>query len=537
MSDNLVSSGAVLEKIQARQPAEFDNYTIVGDLNLSRLKIEKPIHFNNTIFHDSVTFNSTTFEVDAYFIKSTFNGNTYFRNSTFTHTADFWGSTFSSNADFGYSTFSGNAYFGDSTFNHTAYFAYSTFNDTAYFWGSTFSGNAYFGRSTFNHTADFGSSTFNHTADFWGSTFSGNADFGHSTFNHTAYFERSTFNHTAYFGFSTFSGNADLWGLTFNHTADFERSTFNGVADFGGSTFNDYADFRGSTFSGVADFEGSTFSGDSYFGFSTFSGDAYFRDSTFNGDVYFGFSTFNRNTSFIDSQFSGDTSFNNASIDKNVLYVGEESVFSGTLDLNRSNIENIETYIRWNNIGHLAFNIRIYNIFFDNYKKWRLFEDYSNCYYTFRTELLSREPMGLKKILDYFQWILNGFGMKPIFPIIWSIGIILIAGAIFYITNGIQRSNEKNTPNIVYIPGYQIPRKPLKDRISHIISQKRTISFGESMLFSATYFSSGANSIISTTPIDLSPIGISRYIAVLERLLGWFFFALFLAALGNTAIR
>jgi len=185
----------------------------------------------------------------------------------------------------------------------------------------------------------------------------------------------------------------------------------------------------------------------------------------------------------------------------------------------------------------LAFNIRIYNIFFDNYKKWRLFEDYSNCYYTFRTELLSREPMGLKKILDYFQWILNGFGMKPIFPIIWSIGIILIAGAIFYITNGIQRSNEKNTPNIVYIPGYQIPRKPLKDRISHIISQKRTISFGESMLFSATYFSSGANSIISTTPIDLSPIGISRYIAVLERLLGWFFFALFLAALGNTAIR
>ncbi len=219
------------------------------------------------------------------------------------------------------------------------------------------------------------------------------------------------------------------------------------------------------------------------------------------------------------------------------MQVGEEAVFSGTLDLNQSNLNNIETYVRWNNIGHLAYNIKTYNIFFDNYKKWRLFEDYNDCYYTFRKELLFLETMSFTKLLNYFQWILNGFGMKPIFPIIWSMGIILISGSIFYITNGIKRSKEKNTISVIYIPGYKIPSKPLKEKISLIMFQRRTISLGESILLSATYFSSGANNIISTTPLDLFPIGISRYIAVLERLLGWIFFAIFLAALANTTIR
>jgi hypothetical protein len=438
LEERIIQASEVETIIRAGEPAEFDNCIIEGDLNLSALKIDGPVHFNHT-------------------------------------------------------TFKGDAYFGSSAFKGDAYFG-----------SSEFKGDAYFGSSEFN----------------------GNADFLYSVFNGTAYFGYSFFKGYANFGASVFKGDADFWG-----------SAFKGYAYFGPSVFKGDADFRASVFIGDADFRASEFKGDADFRASEFKGDADFRASEFKGDADFGYSAFNKNASFIDSQFDAAASFNNASFSKGLLQVGEDAGFFGTLDLNKSSINSIDTYIRWKNINHLKFNIKTYNLLFDNYKKWRLFEDYNDCYYTFRKELLFHETLSFTKLLDYFQWILNGFGMKPIFPVVWSIGIILISGSIFYIANGIQRSNEKNATNVVYIPGYKIPRKPLKERIRRIIFQKRSISIGESMLFSATYFSSGANSIISTTPIDLTPIGVSRYIAVFERLLGWVFFALFLAALGNTAIR
>jgi len=461
MPDGSVVPASMVEaKIWAGEQEKFDYCTIVGSLNLDGLNIERQVHFNHTVFRDSVTFNSTTFKGSANFRGSEFNGTAYFEDSEFDDYADFGDSKFDGYADFVHSKFDG---------------------DT-----------------------DFGYSKFNGTANFRSSEFDGDSDFGHSKFNGDAGFSSSEFDRDANFGYSKFDRDASFW-----------NSAFNGYANFGDSKFNGYANFV----------------------HSKFDGDANFEDSKFNGDADFSRFRSSKNTSFIDSRFYGFTSFNNASFNKGLLQVGEEAVFSGTLDLNQSNIINIETYIRWNNIGYLAYNIRTYKVLFDNYKQWRLFEDYNNCYYAFRKELLFREAMSFTKLIDYFQWILNGFGMKPIFPIIWSIGIILISGSIFYITNGIRRTNEKNAINVIYIPGYKIPNKPFKERISRIIFQKRTISIGESILFSATYFSSGANNIISTAPIDLSPIGVSKYIAVLERLLGWFFFAQFLAALANTTIR
>jgi hypothetical protein len=470
-SSKIVYASDVTEKIKAGQPVDFDNCTIVGDLNLGEIKIEKPVQFKHTLFQNSVNFNSATFNGTAYFWDSTFNSYAYFIGSRFNRDASFWGSSFNGDTIFMSSRFNGDASFED-----------STFNGVAEFWGTRFNGYAYF----------FGS-TFNRTADFWGTSFNDGAAFAKSSFNGDAIFERSNFN-----------GLSNFWLSSFNDNADFEYSRFNADATFGKSSFN---------------------------------GDADFECSRFNGNVSFLDSRFNKDASYIDSQFGGYTSFNNAQFSKGVLRIGEDAVFYGTLDLNRSNINSIDTYIRWNNIKNLRYNIKAYNLLFNNYKKWGLFEDYNNCYYTFRKELLFHETMGFTKLLDYFQWILNGFGMKPIFPIMWSTGIILISGAIFYIINGIQRLDAKNTPNIVYVRGYIIPRKPLKERVKSIIFQKRTISIGEAMLFSATYFSSGANNIISSQPTDLSPVGVSRYIAVLERLMGWFFFALFLSALGNTAIR
>jgi hypothetical protein len=127
--------------------------------------------------------------------------------------------------------------------------------------------------------------------------------------------------------------------------------------------------------------------------------------------------------------------------------------------------------------------------------------------------------------------------MRPEFPLIWSILVIIGSSVVFYITNGIRKPNAENSPKIIYAPGYRSLHKPLRERIEKLLHQKRTISSGEALLLSATYFTSGASNIISTQSSDFSIVGVSAYIAVLERLLGWFFFALFLAALNYTVVR
>ena len=55
-----VSADEVVEIIDSGLPVQFDNYTVVGDLNLSGLEIGQPVHFNHTIFQDSVTFNGSS---------------------------------------------------------------------------------------------------------------------------------------------------------------------------------------------------------------------------------------------------------------------------------------------------------------------------------------------------------------------------------------------------------------------------------------------------------------------------------------------
>jgi hypothetical protein len=99
-SSRVVPASDVLAKIEADQPEVFDNCTIVGDLNLSELVIEEQVHFNHSLFRNSVNSKSTTFNSEADFRDSKFNGDATFRDSKFNSNATFMGSTFNSDVDF-----------------------------------------------------------------------------------------------------------------------------------------------------------------------------------------------------------------------------------------------------------------------------------------------------------------------------------------------------------------------------------------------------------------------------------------------------
>lgn len=480
-----ISANEILRQIKDNNSVEYYKVIISDDLDLSKLDLPTK-HVNRSLYDVEILGLPETQKVITSPIRinhAVIVGKVNLNNIIFNGPIDFSFTSFNSDADFGFSTFNDTADFVKSTFKGDASFERSTFDHTANFW-----------LSNFDHTTSFERSTFKSDPNFLGSIFNGRADLMYSTFKGRASFEDARFNSDANFGFSTFEDDAS-----------FERSTFKGRADFDDSRSNSYADFRLSTFEDDASFERSTFNSDVSFEQSTFEGDARFGRSTFNSDASFRQSGFQKNASFTDSKFSRNTSFNNASFGTGVLLVGEDSVFYN-LDLNKANIDSIDTYIRWDNIkNNLDYNIKIYNIFFDNYKKWRLFDDYNKCYYKFRVESFNREPLSLGKLFDFTLWILYGFGLRPDFPIAWSIAIIFISGFIFYGTNGVQKSD----------------------------NAKGTISKGDALIFSAIYFTSGASNIISPQPTELSPVGKSRFVAILERLLGWFFFALFLTSLGN----
>jgi hypothetical protein len=233
--NKIIPASDVLAKIKAGESADFDNCTIAGDLNLSALKIEGPVHFNNIYFKNSVSFKSTAFNDVADFSSSKFNSTADFRFSEFNSIVDFSSSNFSRNAYFISSKFNGNTNFISSKFNGNAYFISSKFNGNTNFISSKFNGNAYFISTKFNGDADFGSSKFNGDADFRSSKFNSTAYFISSKFNSTAYFSSSKFNSDAYFSSSIFNGDADFGSSKFNGDAYFRQSNFNKAIGFANS--------------------------------------------------------------------------------------------------------------------------------------------------------------------------------------------------------------------------------------------------------------------------------------------------------------
>lgn len=252
----VILASDVLAKINAVQPAEFDNCTIVGDLNLNALDIEEQLHFNHTLFQDLVSFNFSSFEGTAYFIGSNFKKTAYFISSKF-----------NSYAYFADSNFEGPAYFIDSSFRDIANFNHSNFNNPAYFIASRFTGAAEFNNSNFNDNTYFIDSEFKDTAGFGYSNFNGAADLGYSNYEGAADFSYSNFKDISAFGYSNFNGATDFSHSNFNRIPypGFSCSNFNSQVYFIGSSFNDTALFIGSNFKSTVDFSHSNFRNSAYF--------------------------------------------------------------------------------------------------------------------------------------------------------------------------------------------------------------------------------------------------------------------------------
>jgi Pentapeptide repeats (9 copies) len=514
-NNGVVPASDVLAKINAGQSAEFDYCTIVGDLDLSGLRIGMPVHFNHTIFKNSVSFNSTTFD-----------NNAHFWHSVFKDTADFRFSTFNDTADFRSSDFNGTANFRSSDFNDAVYFADSVFEDNVDFGYSDFEGDTHFGFSLFNGDAGFGDSKFNGITDFSNSRFNGDAEFSDAEFNDDAYFSLAVFKDTANFWSSAFNDLAHFRSSTFNGLANFGASEFSG-SSFRSSAFNGFANFGASEFKDNADFGYSAFNGDIDFGYSVFNDIVDFPFSVFNGTANFNADIFNKGADFNDVVFRGYTSFNSSQFKGDALF--EDAIFQNTLSLTRVRYGYlVNLYMRWHNINHLEYDDAAYLSLLKNFKTLGYNDDYDQCYYQYRKEHRAQPWPGIsdaeefgRKFVDYFLQYLYGYGTRPRNALIFSVFTVMIFG-IFWKVLGL------GGPHDVTKSALKPDQEWLNDDIIAIL------------IFSATVFLSGMRLFVD--PPALPRIeGRSRSTIksafVLERVLGMMFFVLFFIAWSAIIVR
>jgi hypothetical protein len=294
-------------------------------------------------------------------------------------------------------------------------------------------------------------------------------------------------------------------------------------------------------------FTGTKFKGYVYLQQANFNQTADFSNVQFDLTADFSKAQFNQEAQFMDANFL-DLSFDNCLFSKDPFF--DNAQINGTLSLYRTKYDKLN--IRWSSIHDLAYDDTAYYQLIENFKKLGFTDDASECYYSYRCkhrEELFRQGKIDSWFFDLLAWATNGYGLRPVRPLGWSVLFIFLGGVFFFVTKSISRSKgpEPSGNRRRAIRGKDSPPRAGEvsfwENLYHIFiglfiyspPQVNEVSIWEALLLSATYFTSGASAIISSVPEEFRPLGRSRYVVVILRLLGWVFFVLFLTSLGKIA--
>ena len=244
-------------------------------------------------------------------------------------------------------------------------------------------------------------STFENNLNFASTQFKNSADFRYATFKDSADFSGATFKNSADFMYATFKDSANFWGATFNNFTYFYRAYFNNSADFTGATFNDIANFWGATFKDSANFLA-----------ATFKDSADFSGATFKNSANFGFATFNNTTNF------GGAKFNDA------------AEFIGPTKPDKLLLDEMN-----------------FQIFYKYYNGHGRYDDADTVYYNYRqNDMKQNKWSSFGYWWNFLSWITCGFGIKPLYTIIFGIATIFLFSGIYANPISLKRNQYKEIP-------------------------------------------------------------------------------------------
>ncbi|HPC89735.1 MAG TPA: pentapeptide repeat-containing protein [Methanothrix sp.] len=538
---------------------QIRNCELLGNVNLDHALFREGLDLCGSVFFQEARFKGVSFSGGAKFESCRFHRYATFKDAYFSGCARFQGAAFSAIANFGGAVFSCPAHFGQCSFSELCTnFGEAKMLEDADFTDARFSGTANFRLASFCRSASFWKTAFLGEAIFQGGRFSGYASFqsaeiaGEADFRGALFDDELNFEFARLFGSSIFlgaclkgevnffraemgevnftdavflgdmrlvqgrAGRALFAGCQFQKDSSFAQSIFQDDASFQRAIFQGDAFFSGSRFLGSAGFRQAVFSRAAVFSAAFFSGEADCRGARFCSEADFASSEFQSAARFDSARFQGSLDLSRAKI--NILRLLDGSV-SGKIDLHNTEFLRLEA--RWPALaGHLACDGAAYLSLVKNFRNLEWFEDADDCYYHYRRAGQSakgflvrgdgRTGINWSKLSDALAWISCGYGVRPGHTVFLS-GILIILFALFYWIGG------------------GIVVEPLNGSGASIGSQGG-LGFLDHLYFSTMVFT-------AKTLVKWYPVGIYRYIATIESVLGWLLLALFLVSLGRTMIR
>jgi len=407
-SNSTISAAVIVAQIQSGEAVNYQNVSIVGNLDLSDFKgpVNQAVIITNSRI-DSINFDGITFEEPLDMSGTVFQKSASFANAKLLTDARFTGSRFMGPTDFRYADFEGPSSFISAQF----------FNDTS-FGNAQFSGIASFMDCSFATDVDFNYAQFSRIASFW------NVSFDNVSFLETKFIDQTSF------GYAQFNGNSVFAATNFGSDVVFKSSVFRGNTTFGLSEFDGLCDFTGVDFKVMAPFLA-----------TKFSDNVYFTGAKLDKDL------------ILESSRIYSMQLDNVT-------------FAESSKINLNDADFTRFVVKWSAIkDRLIFNGAAYQALVKNYKNLEWFDDADDCYYQYRMLTQSQEPWGWTKIIDIISWLSCGYGVRVSYVTFWCLFTILFFGFVYWAGNGMRRFELSGREIPTYRAGTSDDRTPLTDAI------------------------------------------------------------------------
>lgn len=379
-----VPAAQILTAIESNQAVAFDNVSISGNLDLS--KLTEPIRQQFRITNSAIL------------------GPANFEEVTFGEPLDLRGTTFRDNVSFAKAQFQGDANFAETNFSVDTDFRFAKFDRAVSFDNVRFGG----------------------VVSYANAQFDGNTIFEGANFLGDVKFDLVQFSRPVTFMSALFSGDTSITNSQFGGTAIFMDSKFRGSASFAGTRFDSDVIFRSSRFNNS-----------SSFGLTSFGGFSDFANVIFDGVAFFPASRFADNAYFIEAEFNQDLTLEDARINSMQL---DNATFGKDSKINLRGADFTRLVVPWSTIkGRLEFNGAAYLALVKNYKNLERFDDADDCYFQYRQISRDNEPWGWSKLSDVISWLSCGYGVRVSYTAFWCFFTILFFGVVFWAGNGMRK--------------------------------------------------------------------------------------------------
>lgn len=382
--------------------------------------------------------------------------------------------------------------FSFSAFKKPISFALVSFNSNATFRGSYFNNSAHFGEVTYNDSDEdyfFRKVIFNDTADFAFTTFEDTVEFPHAIFNCSANFWDTTFNNNSDFFFAAIN-YASFGNVTFNDTARFSLAQLKNVF-FDCTTFKSTANFRLATFR-FSNFRNACFK------------DACFENSFFEDSMFFDDTSFKDTANFYNAYFNDTANFAAPKIAKNIISDGVNS-----------------------------------QLFIKYYRGLGQYDDADVIYYNYRKYTQERKEWSdFSKWTDYINLITCGYGVRPFNAFLFGTIIIFLFSFIYMNPISLHKSRSKRLPlsfsRNVFLDNSSNKMTPIKLFLNDpgIVNSDKN---KKASLLDLFYFSICRFTFMSYE--NWYPRDSFRIFAVMEGIIGWVTLGIFMATLTAVMIR